>query len=53
MRKIKYLILRWLLDNVCENSSCRTCLLERHGRYECYIDKVMKQARKAWGIKEG
>lgn len=56
--RIKYQLLRWLLDDICEKSECNKCIL--HGMAEiagikctsCEEGDVFYQARKVWDLEE-
>lgn len=55
--RIKFALLKWLLDDICINSVCKDCRLG--GEFEiagyignaCSEEDIFIQARKAWGIK--
>ena len=42
LRRIKYRLLRWLLDDICEKSTCVSCC--------CFETDIFTQARKVWGL---
>lgn len=56
--RIKFALLKWLLDDICVNSVCKDCQLSSEttiGNYvgfACNEDDIFVQARKVWGIKE-
>ena len=59
--RIKYKLLKWLLDDICIKSECGECLLYRACEieclkntvfFECLENDVFKQARKVWGLEE-
>ena len=58
LKRIKYALLRWLLDDICMKSECHYCRLEydtefmnsfTHG---CLENDIFVQARKVWGLEE-
>lgn len=54
--RIKFALLKWLLDDICINSTCKNCRLG--GEFEiagyvgnaCGEEDIFIQARKAWGL---
>lgn len=58
LKRIKYALLRWLLDDICLKSECKDC----HLRYDtdfcgttlhaCIENDIFVQARKVWGLEE-
>ena len=58
VRRIKYKLLCWLLDDICLKSNCKDCALGHikragcmHGP-ACEENDIFVQARRAWCIKE-
>lgn len=51
---IKYRLLRWLLNNLCEKSDCSDCKLshtdDRDDICPCSENAIFVQARKVWDI---
>ena len=59
LRRIKYKLLCWLLDDICIKSKCKNCAMCHHSeRYAdalvdgCGENEVFVQARRAWGLKK-
>lgn len=61
MNRIKYWLLRWLLNDICQRSDCESCGLAGIGGYcspdgepwnVCFENDVFVQARKVWRIGE-
>lgn len=51
MKHIKYLLLRWLLDDICVKSYCKNCALrDSYSDCACYEDLLFVQARRVWGV---
>jgi len=52
--RIKYELLWWLLDDLCDKSKCGDCAMERPAEgklfYPCVENEVFVQARKVWGL---
>lgn len=54
--RFKFLLLRWLLDDICIKSDCENCIMRiriRVADYEgwgCEEQDVLYQARKVWRI---
>lgn len=54
--RIKFALLRWLLDDICVNSTCKDCQLSGEieiGGYvgtACGEEDIFIQARKVWGL---
>ena len=58
LNRIKYRLLRWLLDDICCKSECEKCVLSHAitvGDYQgnaCHEEDVFYQARTVWGSDE-
>ena len=56
LRQIKYRLLRWLLDDICEKSICESCCIggvkKDINAIVCFENDVFVQARKVWGLEE-
>ena len=58
LKRIKYALLRWLLDDICLKSECKECRLEYDTEFlgtvshACLEDDIFVQARKVWGLEE-
>ena len=58
LRRFKYLLLRWLLGDICLKSDCSSCMLSHEieiGGYRgpgCMENDVFYQARKVWKLEE-
>lgn len=66
LRRIKYLLLRILMNDICLRSDCEKCALSHEICIEfnsgdkvdvlkgpaCHEDDVLRQARKVWNVKE-
>ena len=57
LRRIKYWLLRWLLDDICEKIVCESCCMGGQcsipgfqNSIQCYENEVFVQARKIWGL---
>lgn len=56
--RIKYLLLRWLLGDICKKSDCDNCILSHeieicgYRGKACEEGDVFYQARKVWGLEE-
>lgn len=57
--RIKYKLLRLLLDDICLRSECESCLLSRATEvkglenavwFECLEGDIFKRARQVWGL---
>lgn len=54
--RFKYRLLRWLMDDICEQGDCNNCWLYNKTNfagtdcYACHQGDVFRQARKVWGI---
>ena len=54
--RIKFALLKWLLDDICVNSVCKDCQLssevtiDSYKGFACTEEDVFIQARKAWGL---
>jgi hypothetical protein len=46
--RLKYELLVWLLNEICERSECKHCRLCRNGG--CYMGDTYGQARRVWGL---
>lgn len=57
--RIKFALLKWLLDDICVNSVCKDCHLsseiEIAGYFgnTCGEEDIFMQARKVWGLEKG
>lgn len=58
LRKFKYKLLRWLLDDICKKSNCNACTLSYKievAGYKgdaCKEGDIFYQARNAWNLWE-
>lgn len=58
LKRIKYTLLRWLLDDICLKSSCKDCRLQHETNfcgtpcYDCLENDIFVQARKVWGLED-
>lgn len=59
LRHIKYRLLRWLLDDICEKSVCELCRMGGEcsipgfqNSIQCYENEVTVQARRVWKLEE-
>lgn len=63
LRRIKYRLLRWLLDDICKRGGveawdCKKCTLDYEidvdgfRGWSCLLNDVFAQARKVWGLEE-
>ena len=56
LRRIKYRLLRWLLDDVCKKVNCEECFLNHEINVDgykcsaCYHYDIRRLARKAWNV---
>ena len=56
--KFKFLLLQWLLDDICERSECEECWLYRKSEvcgapcFTCAEGDIFHQSRKAWKLEE-
>jgi len=56
LKRIKYKLLRWLLDDICLKSECQKCRLSYNTKFcgsichQCLEGEVFSQANKAWGL---
>ena len=58
LRRIKYRLLRWLLDDICDRfeSECEKCFLTNEINVDgykcsaCFQDDVLRQARRVWDL---
>lgn len=57
--RIKYKLLRWRLDDICEKSVCESCRMGGEcsipgfsGSIQCYENEVTVQARRVWKLEE-
>ena len=56
--RIKFKLLKWLLDDICMKSECRQCQLSSEIEINGYVgtacgeEDIFIQARKAWGLEE-
>lgn len=54
LRRIKYLLLRWLLDDICKRIECKDCFLcheinvDGYKGSACYQDDIRRLARRVW-----
>lgn len=58
LKRIKYKLLRWLLEDICLKSECKECHLRYDTNFcgtvchQCLKGEVFSQAYKAWGLEE-
>lgn len=59
IRRIKYRLLRWLLDDICEKSTCESCCMGGESTIpgfqnsiQCFDNDIFVQARRVWGLEE-
>ena len=57
--RIKYRLLRWLLDDICEKSVCESCRMGGEcsiagipHSIQCFENEVFVQARRVWKLEE-
>lgn len=56
LRRIKYRLLRWLLDDICIKSDCKDCYMYHEINIDGYLgcacrqDDILRLARRAWNM---
>lgn len=52
LNRIKYRLLIYLLNDICERSECDICDFDMSSvtPYSCHQNRVFVQARKVWGL---
>ena len=56
--RIKFWLLKWLLDDICVNSSCKDCKMSGEINIAGYVgtacgeEDIFYQARKVWGLEK-
>ena len=56
--RVKFVLLKWLLNDICINSTCKDCMLSSEikiGGYTgmaCGEEDIFIQARKVWGLEK-
>ncbi|MBQ1189662.1 MAG: hypothetical protein IIX57_04540, partial [Lachnospiraceae bacterium] len=56
--RLKFALLKWLLDDICVNSVCKDCQLSSEIEIAGYVgtacgeEDIFIQARKAWGLEK-